>query len=76
LENADAFYGKHAGGLLTPPTEDEMGNFPELQRHEFRTTVKSDIIFNGLGWVTVPANVTVAGWAPKGVSVMVRAAMI
>ncbi|QBO36764.1 ribosome biogenesis GTPase YqeH [Periweissella cryptocerci] len=76
LENADAFYAKHVGELLAPPTSDEVTEFPELQRHEFRTTVKSDIIFNGLGWVTVPANVTVAGWAPKGVSVMVRAAMV
>ncbi|CAH0417223.1 ribosome biogenesis GTPase YqeH [Periweissella fabaria] len=76
LANADNFYEKHAGELLVPPTSDEMTNFPALQRHEFRTKVKSDIVINGLGWVTVPANVTVAGWAPKGVSVLVRAAMI
>ena len=76
LANADTFYAKHAGELLVPPTSAEMVDFPELQRHEFRTKVKSDMVINGLGWITIPANVTVAGWAPKGVSVTMRAAMI
>jgi ribosome biogenesis GTPase A len=76
LENADAFYEKHMGGLLTPPTADDKDDFPELERHEFHIDQKSDLVIEGLGWVTVPAGTTVAGWAPVGVSVLVRKAMI
>jgi ribosome biogenesis GTPase A len=49
---------------------------PQLQRYEFKTTEKTDIVIDGLGWLTVPANTVVAGWAPKGVSVLTRRAMI
>ncbi|MFC2685036.1 MAG: hypothetical protein ACFN06_05920 [Limosilactobacillus oris] len=35
-----------------------------------------DVVFEGLGWVTVPAGVTVAAWVPKGVAALVRKAMI
>ncbi|HIX35162.1 MAG TPA: ribosome biogenesis GTPase YqeH [Candidatus Limosilactobacillus merdigallinarum] len=76
LANADSFYKKHLGDLLTPPTKDEVGQIPELTRYEFTTEQKSDIVFEGLGWITVPAGVTVAGWAPAGVSVLIRRAMI
>lgn len=76
LENADAFYQKHVGGLLTPPSTDELDKFPELERHEFHLQHKSDLVIEGLGWITVPGETTVAGWAPKGVSVIVRKAMI
>ena len=76
LANADGFYQKHLGDLLTPPTKDEVKDFPPLERQEFHTTAKSDIVFEGLGWITVPAGVTVAGWVPQGVSVLVRRAMI
>lgn len=75
-ENADKFYEKHAGGLLQPPYNDEMKDFPELVRFEFKITEKSDIVFSGLGWITVKENTVVAGWAPKGVSVVVRRAMV
>ncbi|PWG01027.1 ribosome biogenesis GTPase YqeH [Levilactobacillus bambusae] len=75
LENADQFYDKHVGDLLTPPHADDEA-LPELVRHEFHTDEKSDLVFEGLGWVTVPAGVTVAGWAPKGVSVILRRPMV
>ncbi|TPF03204.1 ribosome biogenesis GTPase YqeH [Weissella paramesenteroides] len=76
LANADAFYNKHAGELLAPPTTENLDKLPPLQRHEFKTTEKTDIVIDGLGWLTVPANTVVAGWAPKGVSVLTRRAMI
>ena len=76
LANADDFYDKHAGDLLAPPTADSLDELPPLQRHEFKTTVKTDIVIDGLGWITVPADTVVAGWAPKGVSVLTRRAMI
>ncbi len=76
LANADAFYQKHRGGLLTPPAKGEEDAIPPLVRHEFKITEKSDLVFEGLGWITVPAGVTVAGWAPEGIAVLVRRAMI
>lgn len=77
LGNADHFYAKHAGELLQPPTRKELDNgFPQLSRFEFKTNEKSDLVFAGLGWITVPRNSVIAGWAPKGVSVTLRKAMI
>lgn len=76
LANADQFYQKHVGELLTPPSKDELDSFPELTREEFRLHQKSDVVFEGLGWITVPANTTVAAWVPKGVAALVRRAMI
>ena len=76
LDNADQFYVKHAGVLLTPPEKVNLEDLPPLKRHEFKTTEKTDIVIDGLGWVTVPGQVVVAAWAPKGVSVLTRKAMI
>ena len=76
LENADDFYASHVGSFLTPPTEDQKADFPPLEPHEFKSTEKSDLVIEGLGWVTIPADVSVTGWAPKGVSVLMRPAMI
>lgn len=76
LEKADDFYDKHAGELLMPPTTEHLAELPKLVRHEFKTIEKTDLVFDGLGWITVPANTVIAGWAPEGVSVLTRRAMI
>ena len=76
LANADHFYEKHNGELLTPPTKEELADFPPLERQEFHIKEKSDVVFEGLGWITVPAGTAVAAWVPKGVSSLVRRAMI
>lgn len=76
LSNADSFYEKHAGGLLQPPRENELADFPELARFEFSVKSKTDIVFAGLGWITVSQPAVVCGWAPKGVDVMIRKALI
>ena len=76
LEKADEFYQKHVGGLLQPPRPDEVEAFPELVRFEFSVKEKTDIVFAGLGWITVTAPVVIAGWAPKGVDVLKRKALI
>lgn len=72
LVGADEFYQKHAGNLLQP-TEPNLG---PLVKYEFNTNEKTDLVFAGLGWIVLPAGIRVAGWAPKGVSVTVRRAMI
>ena len=73
---ADAFYEKHVGGLLQPPRADEVAEFPELVRFEFSVKEKTDIVFAGLGWITVTEPGVVAGWAPEGVDVLRRKALI
>lgn len=76
LEKADTFYQKHVGELLQPPTDLENYPLPELVRFEFTTKEKMDIVFSGLGWITVPKGSKIAGWAPKGVAVIRRKALI
>ncbi len=77
LEKADELYANHVGEMLQPPRKDEVGNFPELVRFEFSVKERSDIVFAGLGWVTVnEPGAVVAGWAPKGVDVVIRKSLI
>ncbi len=80
LEGAGAFYEKHVGSLLTPPTDKEVKDFPKLVRHEFTIKDKMDIVYSGLGWIRVKASadqpVVVAAWASEGVAVVLRKALI
>lgn len=76
LENADAFYEKHRGELLSPPRAADLADFPALARYEFTPKEKSDLVFAGLGWIVVPAGQTVAGYAPTGVAVTLRKALV
>ncbi|MBP2620776.1 ribosome biogenesis GTPase YqeH [Streptococcus panodentis] len=76
LAGADEFYDKHAGSLLVPPRSKEMLDFPKLVKHEFRIDEKTDLVFSGLGWVRVSGPARVAGWAPEGVAVVTRKALI
>lgn len=80
LVGADEFYTKHVGKLLTPPTGKEVSDFPKLVRHEFTIKNKMDIVYSGLGWIRVKSEaenpVVVAAWAPEGVAVVLRKALI
>ncbi|CQR25859.1 GTP-binding protein YqeH [Streptococcus varani] len=76
LAGADDFYQKHAGSLLVPPSSKEMADFPELVRHEFMIKEKTDVVFSGLGWIRVNEKAKIAAWAPKGVDVVLRKAII
>lgn len=77
LEKADELYQKQVGKLLQPPREDEVDGFPDLVRFEFSVKEKADIVFAGLGWVTVnEPGCVVAGWAPKGIDVLIRKSLI
>ncbi|GAB2024916.1 ribosome biogenesis GTPase YqeH [Lactovum odontotermitis] len=70
LSGADDFYERHAGGLLKPSVPEK------LVRKEFTVKDKSDLVVAGLGWVCVPQKATVAVWAPAGVDVLIRKALI
>ena len=76
LAGADEFYQKHAGTLLVPPSSQELADFPKLVRHEFSIKEKTDIVFSGLGWIRVNEKAKIAAWAPKGVDVVIRKAII
>ncbi len=76
-EKADELYENHLGELLSPPNAESVDTFPKLKRHEFKIKEPSDIVFNGLGWVSIDAtDIQVAGWAPEGVDVIVRKQLI
>ncbi|WAA10348.1 ribosome biogenesis GTPase YqeH [Fervidibacillus albus] len=78
LEKGDELYETHKGELLAPPSKEEIGNFPPFDRHEFTIDEgKTDIVFSGLGWITVPeGGVTVAVYVPKGVRTFIRKSLI
>lgn len=80
LAGADAFYEQHVGKLLAPPNAREKEDFPKLVEHRFTITDKADIVYSGLGWIRVKADsdnpVKVSAWAPEGVAVLVRKALI
>lgn len=73
LENADTLYENQLGEFLTPPDKETMKTLPELTQNTFRITEGSDIVFPGLGWVTIKGDdVTVTAHSPKGVAVSIR----
>ncbi|MDT8861442.1 ribosome biogenesis GTPase YqeH [Alkalihalobacillus sp. MEB130] len=77
-EKADELYENHLGELLTPPNKDGKDSLPPLVKHTFHIKEKKvDIVFSGLGWVTVNGtNIQVEGYAPKGVNVTIRESII
>lgn len=77
LSNADDLYAKHAGGMLSPPSEKSLESMPLLVRHEFSIkNAKTDIVISGLGWITVQKPCVVAVHAPRGVDVILRSSLI
>ncbi|SFD56201.1 hypothetical protein SAMN05216238_102212 [Lentibacillus persicus] len=74
LDKADKLFEEHRGGLLSPPGPESMEKTPQLIAHAFRLEAeKTDIVFPGLGWVTVPGgDITVTAHSPKGVQVSLR----
>ena len=76
LEGASDFYDKHLGTLLTPPNTKEKEDFPKLVQHVFTIKDKTDLVISGLGWIRVTGTAKVAVWAPEGVAVVTRKAII
>ncbi|MFC4076793.1 ribosome biogenesis GTPase YqeH [Salinithrix halophila] len=76
-EKAEELWVNHRGQLLAPPKD--PSSLPELTRHTFhlKGDEKQDIVVSGLGWITggnEKARVDI--WAPKGVRVELRPAII
>ncbi|RYG74760.1 ribosome biogenesis GTPase YqeH [Lentibacillus lipolyticus] len=74
LQKADSLFREHQGELLSPPDRETLAILPDMDEHSFRLdSEKNDIVFPGLGWITVPGgNLTVSVHSPKGVRVSVR----
>lgn len=73
-KNADTLYERHVGKMLSPPNEETLKTLPKLVKQSFRITEPdTDIVFSGLGWVTVvDGNATVDVYYPQGLSVSLR----
>lgn len=74
-DNAERIYETGVGDYLTPPLEQDH-KIPELVSHTFKIKEKTDVTIAGLGWVTCEPGTTVAVWAPRGILVTARRAMI
>lgn len=74
LENADAFYEKHKEDLLLPPDpNDDLG---PMKGQTFAPKAKSDILFGGVGFITVPKDIVVKAYTPDGIGLGIRRALI
>lgn len=73
---ADAFYEKHVGELLSPPTAKEMEASPKRITKHYSVDEPCDIAISGLGWIKVPKAGQVHIHVPKGVDVFKRAPLI
>ncbi|QSS99032.1 ribosome biogenesis GTPase YqeH [Pontibacillus sp. ALD_SL1] len=78
LEKADELYETHLGELLSPPDMETKSQLPPLKAQSFQVLEdKTDIVFSGLGWITVPhGGVTVTAHLPEGVRVSLRSSLI
>ncbi|MFD2926040.1 ribosome biogenesis GTPase YqeH [Halobacillus naozhouensis] len=78
LEKADELYEHHLGELLSPPDSQTIEQLPPLKGTTFKIErPKTDVVFSGLGWITVPeGNLTVTAYAPEGVRVSLRNSLI
>lgn len=74
-EKAEQIIENMVGKELTPPSIENKLNLKYKQR-DFKLKEKSDILISGLGWVTAPENVSLSVYAPEGVNVVLRPAMI
>ncbi|WP_091837066.1 ribosome biogenesis GTPase YqeH [Marininema halotolerans] len=77
LEKATEIWERHRGELLSPPKNPD--SLPKMVRHSFviNATMKEDIVISGLGWISVGSEkAKVDVWAPEGVRVELRSAVI
>lgn len=78
LEKADTLYDNHKGDLLSPPNQQTLQKIPAFSSITYRLEEgKTDIVFPGLGWISVEADeTTITAHSPKDVSVSLRKALI
>ncbi|MDQ0416206.1 ribosome biogenesis GTPase YqeH [Croceifilum oryzae] len=77
LEKADEIQTKHRGSILTPP--EDPAQLPKWRKHRIQLNgkEKQDIVIAGLGWIACGQDRAVIDvWAPEGVQVGIRPAII
>lgn len=70
----DDFYQKHCGELLKPPTDTK--DLAAFKGQEFHTNYKSDLLFGGIGFITVPKGCVIKTYTPAGIGLGIRRALI
>jgi ribosome biogenesis GTPase YqeH len=78
LEKAEELYHKQLGELLVPPDSSSLENWPGLLTYSFKIpSAPTDIVFPGLGWVTLKGSgAQIVAHVPKGSAVILRKAFI
>lgn len=77
LEKADQFQASQRGNLLVPPQDPTV--LPPWKEHVFHFPgdKKEDIVISGLGWIVCGnEKATVSVWAPEGIHVGRRPALV
>lgn len=75
-EGAAAFYEKHRGKLLSPPSISNIEKFPSLKRQVMSLQPDQDLVISGLGWMTVNKNIELEVWIPEGCQLSRRQSII
>lgn len=73
-KKAAAFYHDHVGKSLIPPLATK--DLPAFKSKIFHPLVKSDLLFGGIGFVTVPKDCLVKTYTPAGIGLGIRRALI
>ncbi|MGX7091292.1 ribosome biogenesis GTPase YqeH [Hutsoniella sourekii] len=73
-ERADEVYQKHAGDLLSPPSQAVPSD--QWVKQSIRLNGQEDVAISGLGWLTSNQAVDLDVWTYQGVSVSKRASII
>ncbi len=74
--NADQFYDKHAGTLLTPPFNDERIPSFKVNQFPLQNDKKTDIVIPGLGFVSIKGTGILRLYTPEGITAYQREALI
>lgn len=74
LAKASDLMARQLGKLLTPPSDETFALLPPMTKQSYRIKqAKTDIVFSGLGWVTiVHEDATIEVHYPKGIAVTLR----
>ena len=70
LAGADDFWERHVGEMLTPTV------VADFVRQEFSVSADSDVVIAGLGWIHLADKARIAIFAPEGVEIVIRKALI
>src|SRR5699024_648980 len=74
LDNADELYENQLGKLLSPPS---IKSRQLLVKQTYNITeTGTDIVFPGLGWVTIRGKATIIAHSPESVAVSVRQSFV